>query len=405
MPRRARERRRRRQRFRVSRETGLGPYQLSRAGGAAALTSSYQRCIRCVMDTSDPEIVFDDAGVCNHCTSWFAKLNRLRSTGRFGPEQLQAVVARLKAAGRGRRYDAVLGVSGGADSTYLAWKLHELGVRVLLVHVDNGWNSPEATRNISRLANRLGLDYESYVLDWDEFRDIQLAFLKASVAEAETPTDLALSGALHRVAARHGLKYVILGSNEVSEGILPRLWHYDAKDVRYFKAIQRRFGTRRIRHFPSFGAKEEIYYKFVRGIRFVYMLNYLDYDKAAATALLKSEIGWQDYGGKHHESEFTRFIQSYLLPKKFDLDYRKATLSSMICAGQVSREAALKELERPPFDPVVAERQKAYIAKKLGISLAELEALIDAPGRTYREFPNNEKWLTRLYAAYRRWFS
>lgn len=357
------------------------------------------------MDTSDPEIRFDAQGVCNHCTGQFAKLERLRAAGKFGPEHLPDVVARLKAAGRGKHHDAALGISGGADSCYLAWRLHSLGVRVLLVHVDNGWNSPEASRNISRVATKLGLDYESYVLDWEEFRDIQLAFLRASVVEAETPTDMALAGGLHRVAARYGVKHIVSGSNETSEGILPRLWHYDGKDTRYFRAICRRYGTRPLRKFPMFGAGAEIYYKVFRGMRMVYLLNHLDYDRAEAVKLLEREVGWQECGGKHHESEFTKFVQSYLLPKKFDLDYRKATLSSMICAGQISREAAIEILEQPPYDAATVESQKSYIAKKLGIPLHELEALIAQPGRYYSEFPNNEKWLRRGYALYRRWFS
>ena len=354
------------------------------------------------MDTSDPEIGFDAEGRCNHCTTQLAKLERLKREGRYGCEHFHAVIDGIRPAGRGRRYDGVLGISGGLDSCFLALSLKQTGLRLLLVHVDNGWDSASAAANIKATAEALDYDYESYVLDWEEFREIQLAFLRASVVEAETPTDVAISGAIHRVATAHGIRFIVSASNEASEGILPRLWHYDAKDMRYFSAINRRYGRGQARNFPAFGFLREAQHKLIRRTRMVYPLNFMDYDRARAVRTVKEEIGWRDYGGKHHESHYTRFVQSYLLPKKFGLDYRKATLSSLLCVGQVTRADALAVLERPPYDPEDVERQKTYVALKLGLSRTELEELIERPGRYFYEFPNNARRLAFSYGLYNR---
>jgi N-acetyl sugar amidotransferase len=360
-----------------------------------------QICTFCVMDTSDPEIRFDEAGRCHHCSGQVAKIARLRVEQRYGSEHLPALLERMRRAGAGRRYDAVLGISGGVDSAFLALSLKALGLRLLLVHVDNGWDTHQAATNIRKVAEATGFDYRSYVLDWKEFRGIQLAFLKASVVEAETPTDIALAGALHRAAASEGIAVLASASNEASEGILPRLWHYNSKDMRYFRHIVRSFGGPPLRRFPAFGFATELYEKAVRGVRIVYPLNFLDFDRRTAVATLRDRIGWRDYGGKHHESHYTRFVQSFLLPTKFGLDYRKATLSSLICVGQATREEALAELERPPFEEKAVEEDKSYVALKLGLSSDELEAILARPGRYYHAFPNNERLLSAAYRLFK----
>lgn len=365
----------------------------------------YQQCTRCVMDTTDPDIVFDENGVCNHCTGFLKRREEVKAMKKAGKEHLQELVEKIKLAGKNRKYDAVLGISGGVDSCYVAYLLKQFGIRTLLVHLDNGWNSDDATLNIKNIAKKLGFDYESYVLDWEEFKDIQLAFLKASVVEAETPTDVAIQGALHQVAARYGVKYIISGGNLATEGILPKKWHYNAKDTKYFNHIVRTFGSKKPRKFPNFGYQTELYSKFVKGIRIIYFLNYVDYNKADAMKLLQDELGWRYYGGKHHESRFTKFVQSYLLPKKFDLDYRKATFSSQICAGDITREEAIEGLKAPIYNEEDMEREKEYIAKKLGISRAELNEIIERPGKYYDEYPNDEKKLNFIYNVYRKYFA
>src|SRR5688572_6692619 len=227
---------------------------------------TYQQCTRCVMDTTDPEIQFDELGVCNHCTGFLQKLEEVKALRKFGEEHLDEIIQKIKDSGKGNKYDALLGVSGGVDSTYLAYLLKQYGVRTLLVHLDNGWNADDANLNIKNIVKKLGFDYESYVLNWEEFKDIQLAFLKASVVEAETPTDISILGALHSMAAKYGIKYIISGGNLATEGILPKMWHYNAKDTTYFNYIHKTFGSGKAPHFPNFGFKTELYYKFIKGI-------------------------------------------------------------------------------------------------------------------------------------------
>ena len=370
----------------------------------AVSNRSYQQCLRCVMDTSDPEITFDTRGYCNHCTNYFENTANDSYLGVESDKILKKIIEKIKRNGRNKEYDCLLGISGGIDSAYVAYLLKKWGLRVLLVHLDNGWNSEMAVNNIKTVAEKSGFDYESYVLNWEEFRDLQLAFLKASVIEAETPTDIAISGALHQMAARYGIKYIISGGNNATEGILPRSWHYDAKDTRYIKAVQQKFGSRKLTTFPTFGYWKEIYYKFVKGIQIVYVLNLTPYSKDNAMEILEKEFNWKRYGGKHHESKFTAFVQSYLLPVKFDLDYRKATLSTQICAGEVTREQALEELSHIPFNPEQIKYDIEYICKKLNIPEEYFGSILNTPPKTYRDYPNNEKRLKFIYGIYKKFF-
>ena len=360
-------------------------------------------CTRCVMSTTDPEITFDAEGRCNHCTDYLDRLANLTYKPGMSERELAAIVERIKAAGRGKEYDCVVGVSGGIDSSYAAYVVKSHGLRPLAVHMDNGWNSDTAAKNIKNVARTLGIDYQSAVLDWEEFRDLQLAFLRASVPEIETPTDIAIPAALHRVAAENGVRFIIMGGNYATEGILPRAWHYNAKDVRFLKAVHRRFGSGKLGTFPTFGFVKESYYKFFKRIRLVYVLNLVPYSKTEAMKKLQGELGWEYYGGKHYESKITGFVQSYILPVKFKIDYRRATLSSQICAGEITREEALEILKSPPFDAARVPQEKVYVAKKFGITLEEMDAILAAPPRTHRDYPNNEKYLELLYRVYRRY--
>ena len=345
------------------------------------------------MSTTDPDITFDAAGRCNHCTDYLDRLANLTYKPGTSDRELAAIVERIKAAGRGKEYDCVIGVSGGIDSCYAAYVVKSHGLRPLVVHMDNGWNSDTAVKNIKNVARTLGIDYQSVVLDWEEFRDLQLAFLRASVPEIETPTDIAIPAALHRVAAENGVRFIIMGGNYATEGILPRAWHYNAKDVRFLKAVHRRFGSGKLGTFPTFGFVKETYYKFFKRIRLVYVLNLVPYSKNEAMKKLQEELGWEYYGGKHYESKITGFVQSYILPVKFQIDYRRATLSSQICAGEITREEALEILKGPPFDAARVPEEKEYVAKKFGITLEEMDAILAAPPRTHRDYPNNERYL------------
>lgn len=365
----------------------------------------YQICQRCVMDTSDPDIRFDEDGNCNHCETFLEESKIIKPQGLEREQRLKDLIESIKKSGKNKKYDCLIGVSGGTDSSYVAYIVKELGLRPLAVHMDNGWNSEESVKNIRNLCTRLNIDYESYVLDWDEFKDIQLSVLKSSIVEVEIPTDVAIVSILHKVASRNNIKYIIGGGNYATEGILPDLWFYNPKDLKLLKSIQKQFGYKKIKTFPTFDWKAEIFYKFIKRIRMVYLLNLLPYDKQEALSILKDKVGYHEYGGKHHESVYTRFIQSYFQPVKFNLDYRRATLSSQICSGSVTREEALKQLEELPYNIPQVKKDKDYVSKKFGITLQEFESILNAPPKSYKDYPNDEKWLTFIYNLYKKYIN
>lgn len=353
------------------------------------------------MDTSDPEITFGESGHCNHCTEFLNRRAKHKYNGAKSDESLIQIFDCIKREGKGREYDCVIGLSGGSDSSYLAFIARERGLRPLAVHMDNGWNSEKAVLNIRNIAGKLEIDYESYVLDWEEFEDLQLSFLKASVPEAETPTDIAIPGALHYFAAKYGIKHIISGGNQATEGILPKSWHYNAKDLKYFNHIQKTFGRKKLKTFPTFGYKAEMYYKLVKGIRMVYPLNYVPFVKADEIKILQDKFDWKDYGGKHHESIYTKFIQSYYLFEKFGIDYRRAGLAVQICNGEIGRTEANKQLEVRPYVADEIDIEISYIAKKFDIPRNEFLRIVNLPAKWYWDYPNEDKKLSLIYDAYR----
>jgi N-acetyl sugar amidotransferase len=362
----------------------------------------YQMCSRTVMDTTDPEITFDAEGVSNH---WH-EYEQIRRTRLLPPKVAEAERSRLvdlmKAAGRGKEYDCVLGLSGGTDSSYLAHLAVDLGLRPLVVHFDNGWNSELAVNNIERLVKGLSLDLHTFVMDWPEFRDVQRAYFKASVVDLEVPTDHMILGALYQIAEKHGLRFILSGANIVTETILPRRWYYPKFDLANLRDIHKRYGALPLRKLPALGFWQMTYYNRLRRIRDVRLLDLVDYNKNAAKALLAERYGWRDYGGKHYESVFTRFYQGYILPHKFNIDKRKAHLSNLICSEQLTRSEALKELEQPPYDPAMQVEDKRYVAKKLGFSDEEFEQVLRLPNRRHEDFASDvelRKRYFRLLAA------
>jgi N-acetyl sugar amidotransferase len=365
-------------------------------------TREYQQCTRCVMDTSDLEIGFDESGNCNHCVEFLNRRIKYVYQDKASDLALEKLVEEIKQAGKNKEYDCILGVSGGVDSSYLSYIAKQKGLRVLAVHMDNGWNSEAAVLNIKHITSKLNIDYESFVLDWEEFRDLQLAFLKASIPEADTPTDIAIPAVWHLIAAKYGIKHILSGGNVATEGILPRSWHYNAKDMKYFNHIQKTFGTRKLKKFPTFGFQKEMYHKLVKGIKITYMLSYVPYEKKAVIKLLQDKLDLRFHDRKHHESKYTGFIQSYYLYKKFGIDYRRATLSSQICIGKVKREEVIDLLSEKPYDVNQIEADKVYIAKKLHISDIELDRIIDLPAKYFWDYPNDKKKLKFIYDLYRK---
>lgn len=357
------------------------------------MNEKYRICQRCIIDTTVPDIVFDEAGVCNFCRHYDERVERELFCDEAGRARLDQFMARVKRRGEGKPYDCLIGVSGGLDSAYVAYLIkRHYGLRPMAVHLDNGWNSDVAVTNVKKILSALDIDLETHVLDWEEFKDLQVSFLKASIANAEIPTDHAILATLFRTAARHGLTDIITGSNIVTEAIMPEAWMYDATDWRLIKAVQKRFGVSALKRFPSIRLIDFAYYIFVRGIRFFPLLNYMPYNKAEARRVLQQELGWQDYGEKHYESVYTRFFQAYLLPRKFGIDKRRAHYSTMILSGQMTRDEALRRMAEPPLPPELADADRDYVIKKLCLSQEEFDAVMALPVKSFANYPNNLRW-------------
>jgi N-acetyl sugar amidotransferase len=362
--------------------------------------SEYRVCKRCVMDTTDPEIVFDENGFCNHCNDFFRNAPRFMYKGEESDKLLKDAIEKIKRDGRNKEFDCLVGVSGGVDSSYVAYTVKQHGLRPLVVHFDNGWNSELSIKNIENVVKKLGFEYQTYVVDWEEFRDVQMAYLEASVLDMETPTDHAFLAALYKICTDFGIKYVITGSNFATEAILPKSWGYNSKDIRQLKAIYKRFGKGRFKTFPLLGFWKEFYYTYFRGIKLVRILQYIPYNKKLAIETLHNELGWEYYGGKHYESLFTKFSQAYMLPVKFNVDKRKAHLSTLICNGEITRDEAIKALQEELYKPDQLRIDKEFVIRKFGITEQRFNEIMELPVKTYRDYPNNEKLLGLIYRFY-----
>ena len=338
------------------------------------------------MDTTDPDIVFDARGVCNHCHRFDAVAAKRLIPLKQRPARLAAMVEAIKRGGRGKDYDCVIGVSGGVDSTYVAWLTHEIGLRPLAVHFDNGWNSELAVANIEKTLKTLNIDLSTYVVDWPEFRDLQLSFLKASTPDGEVPTDHAIVALLYRTAAKHGLKHILLGVNVNSEAVMPLKWGYGYADFRYIAAVQKQFGKMPLKTFPHYSLSQLFGYMYLRQIELVPILDYVDYQKVEAMKKIQDGLGWVYYGGKHYESIYTRFFQAYLLPRKFDIDKRKAHMSSLIYSGQMTREQALAAMHEPVYPEHLLLQDRDYTIKKLGLTADSFAAIMAAPRKTFADY-------------------
>lgn len=362
------------------------------------MNGKYQICVNCIMDTSDPEIWFDEKGVCSHCHRFntIAKpvLDKANSGERL--KDLEVILSKIKEKGKNKQYDCLIGISGGVDSTYVAYKVKEFGLKPLAVHFDSGWNSELAVNNIENIVKKLNIDLYTHVVDWDEMKDLQLAFFKASVANCDIPTDHAFLAVLHKVAAKYDIKHVISGSNFATESILPKAWGYNAGDLRHLKSIHKRFGSFKLKRYPTLNFfARYFYYPFLKKIRIVELLNYLPYEKKAAKEIISKELEWRDYGGKHYESVFTRFFQAYYLPVKFGFDKRRAHLASLVVSGQMSRDEALAEMTLPADSQERLLSDKEFVAKKLGLNNEQFDNILASPIRTYKDFPCNQ-WLFSL---------
>lgn len=347
-------------------------------------------------NTADEAIVFDDKGICNYYYEYLTAESAFVAKGEKGKIKLSEWAAKIKDKGKHQPYDCIMGLSGGVDSTYIAYLAKQLGLRPLAVHFDNGWNSELAVKNIQNIVDKLGFDLYTYVIDWEEFRDLQLAYLKASVVDIEAITDHAIFATLYRLAGEKNITYILSGTNVQTENTLPKSWIFNKSDHINIKAIHKIYGTRPLKSFPFMDAKVKRYYQQVKGVQSVSLLNYLDYNKAEVKQLIQRELDWRDYGGKHYESIWTRFYQGYILPYKFGIDKRKAHLSDLIFSGQISKTEALEELAKPIYDPGQFRTDYSFILKKLGLSESEFEAIMQIPPRSHYEF-DYEKPIDQRY--------
>ncbi len=343
-------------------------------------------CSRCILDDRIPGITFDENGVCQYCKI-HDELKRMYPLDDKGQENLDNLIKKVKRRGKGKKYDCIIGVSGGTDSTYTLYRLVKLGIRPLAVHFDNGWDSDIAVRNIKNACSIMNVDLYTYVVDWEEFKDLQKSFLKASTPDAEIPTDVGIHSILVKMAAKEGVKYVFNGHSFRAEGLMPIGWTY--MDGKYIDYVHRKFGRIKLKTFPNFKIIDILYYNIILGIKVIPILNYFKYEKAKIKPFLEKELGWQDYGGHHHESVYTKFYQSYLLPRKFNIDKRIVDYSAMIREAVIDRETAIEEVERNPHR--VKSEIIDYTISKLGLTKEEFNNIMNLPVKSFNDYPNYYK--------------
>lgn len=352
---------------------------------------AYQRCTRCIMDTTDPAIHFDAQGVCNHCNNFEKVVSKGYLPNAEGKKKLEQILTDIKAEGKGKEYDCIIGLSGGVDSCYLAVKVKEWGLRPLVVHVDTGWNSEQAVDNINRIINYCGYELFTHVIDWDEMRDLQVAFLKSGVSNQDVPQDHAIFATVYHFAIKNGIRTILTGGNIATEGIFPEAWQGNAMDAINLKAIHKKFGKKSLKTYNTISLFQYyIYYPFIKKMRTVRPLNFLPYNKAEAIQEMQEKFGWKTYGRKHGESNFTKLFQNYYQPEKFGYDKRLPHFSSLIVTGQMRREEALEKLKEPLYDKDELQNDIEYFCRKLQLTREEFDRFITDPAHHYRDFPNSD---------------
>lgn len=342
---------------------------------------------------------FDENGVCNHCHQHDTVYAQLVPSVENAKVELERVVNKIKVNGKGKKYDCIIGLSGGVDSTYVALLVKNLGLRPLAVHLDNGWDSELAVKNVENIVTKLGIDLYTIVINWQEFRDLQLAYLKAGVIDLEATSDHAIFASLYKLAKENDVSYVINGTNVATESIMPKSWYYSRKDdLVNLKDIYKKHGSgKKLKTFPTQGFLKLLYFNLFHKLESVSILNYVPYVKSDIKEIIRNELGWRDYGGKHHESIITKFYQSYILPQKFGVDKRRAHLSSLVCSGQITRDDALDQIRKPLYSSESElESDIEYITKKLGISRDEFDNIINSTPKSHQDF-KTDTWMRDLF--------
>ena len=344
-----------------------------------------QKCVRGLWDESVPGIKFDDEGVSNYA-KMFQKFIQLYPRGEKGMAEWDEWLKRIKKDGNNKRYDCIVGVSGGTDSCYLLHLAKKHGLRPLAVNLDNGFSSKTAVENIKKVTTALNIDLETYVIDYEEVKAVLRAYIKASLPWIDGPTDLAIKAALYKIAEREGVKYIFNGSDFRTEGKQPTEWTYS--DARQMMSVLKKFEQIKLRSFPYYTIFQFVRFGYLKKIKMLRPYYYLDYEKGKAQEFLKKEYGWEYYGGHHHENIFTRFAISYWLPEKFGIDKRIITLSALVMNGEISREDAIKELEQSPYNGSEMQYDKEYVLKKLEMTSQEFEECFTRPNKYYTDYPS-----------------
>lgn len=357
------------------------------------INKEYKICTNCVMDNSDSKIVFDNDGICDHCNTYYTDILPKWHTDERGHKALEEIVVKIKKEGKGKDFDCLMGMSGGIDSSYLLYVMVEkYGLRPLVFHVDAGWNSQIAVNNIERLVDGLGLDLYTEVINWEEIKDLQLAFFKSGVSHIDTPQDHSFFATMYKFASKHNIKHILTGGNYSTECVRnPLEWMYYQSDSIQLKDIYKKHGTGKLKDYPISNILwHKVYLPYIKGIKLIRPLDFFPYNKDEAMQLLVDKFGYQKYPQKHFESRFTRFYEGYWLPMKFGFDTRKVQYSSLILTNQMTREEALESLSKPAYDPNTIKQDFEYIATKLGISVEELQSYMDAPNKTYKDYKSQD---------------
>jgi N-acetyl sugar amidotransferase len=355
-----------------------------------------KRCSRCLYDETVPNIKFDENGVCNYC-HMHDQMNQEYPTGTEGKRRLQAIADQIRNEGRRKKYDVVVGVSGGADSSYMLYLTKELGLRPLAVHFDNTWNSTVATENIHDVLKKLDVDLYTYVVDNKEYDDIYRSFLKAGVPDTEAPTDIGLAVVLNKACEKFGIKYIFEGHSFRTEGVAPLGWIY--MDGKYIQSVQKMHGSIPLKTYPNMLMPDFIKWTALIGIKKIRPLYYIDYVKKEAMTLLTNELGWEWYGGHHLENRFTAFWHTYYVPKRYGVDTRLLGHAALVRSGQISREQGLEMISKPQgYNQDLVD----MVLKRLGFTNEEFDQLLNLPKKTYRDFPNYKKTFERMRSFW--WF-
>jgi N-acetyl sugar amidotransferase len=353
---------------------------------------NYQQCSKCVMDTiADPDITFDENGVCNYYYEYLLAEKQNCLTGEEGRIKQEQLAAKIKAAPGKNGYNCILGLSGGADSTYLAYLAKKLKLNPLLVHFDYGWNTEIAVKNVENAVKSTGFDLYTVVMDWPEFKSLQRSYFRASVLDLDVPADHMIFGALYETARKFNIKYVLSGNNVWTEHTLPKSWNYNKFDLINLKNIHISFEKGTLNHLPSLGLWQMAIYQLVYSIEKVSFLDLQEFIREEILELIQKEMGWINYGSKHQESIFTRFYQGYILPKKWKIDKRKAHLSNLIFSKQLTKNEALDILSKHPYDEKLQKDDFEFVAKKLGFSNSDFEEILNLPNTPHSNYGTDEK--------------